>query len=112
MSSNHRKIERRKEIEVLRQQGLDAAAAGKSIYSCPREYINNANRQHWEDGYKCFIPEKPAPYQIPELTANDFPDTRLERDGYDIKEVPDASANNFEVLVRKINDIICFINSK
>jgi len=111
MSSNHRREERKKEIEVLRQQGLDAAVAGKSIHSIPREYINNANRQHWEEGYKSFVPEKPKPYQIQELKAEDFPDQMESNDGWNgIVSVPRMSAKNFEILVKKVNHIISFIN--
>lgn len=110
--SNHRKEERKKEIEVLRQEGYNAAQAGRHIQSCPAEYIHNANRQLDKIGYRTFVPEKPAPYQIQELTTDDFPDTKLYRDGYDVKEEPDISAKNFEILVRKVNDIIYFINSK
>lgn len=110
--SNQRKAERKKEIEILRQQGLDAAAAGKHIQSCPAEYMHNENRRHWEDGYKCFIPEKPEPYQIPELKVEDFPDKGFVRKDDDMVLVPLASSKNISVLVEKINHIIRLINTR
>lgn len=103
MSSNHRREERKKEIEVLVQQGYNAARAGRHIQSCPQEYMHNANRQHWETGHRSFVPEKSKPYQIQELTADDFPDLN----GF---HIPTASEANFEILVKKINHIINLIN--
>jgi ribosome modulation factor len=110
MSSNHRREERRKEIMILKQQGLDAAAAGKSIHSCPREYMNNMNRRHWEEGFLSFQPEKPEPYQIPELIVSDFPDVGFIREDCNMVLVPFASSKNLKVLVDKINHMIQLIN--
>ena len=40
----------------------------------------------------------------------DFPDTKKEVDGYDLKTVPTASDDNFRVLIEKINELISEVN--
>lgn len=47
--------------------------------------------------------------RIEKLDSWDFPDTRPLRDGYDVKTVPDISADIL-VLVDKINEIIDTVN--
>lgn len=48
--------------------------------------------------------------KIDELSTYDLPDTKAERDGYDVKTIPDMSARNIEVLMEKINEIIQTVN--
>jgi hypothetical protein len=47
---------------------------------------------------------------IKEISMYDLPDTKHEPDGYNIKEVADISAANMQVLVDKINELICEFN--
>ena len=49
--SNARQRERKKEIEILREEGRQAALAGKHRQACPQAYIHNMNRGHWLQGY-------------------------------------------------------------
>lgn len=47
-----RKDVRKMEIKQVREEGRSAALAGKSIHSCPRDYLHNCNRPHWEEAFK------------------------------------------------------------
>lgn len=40
----------------------------------------------------------------------DMPDTVMIPDGYDVKEVPEATRENILVLMHKINDLVTEIN--
>jgi ribosome modulation factor len=44
--------ERKEEIIRIRQEGYDAAKAGKHVQSCPREYLHSTNQEQWETGYR------------------------------------------------------------
>ena len=43
---------------------------------------------------------------IDKLTEFDFSETVMIRDGYDLKNTPTPSIDNFSVLIDKINEII------
>jgi hypothetical protein len=45
---------RRREIEYLKQKGVEAAEVRKPISSCPPEYSTKLDRKHWEEGYRSF----------------------------------------------------------
>lgn len=47
--SNQRKIERRKEIAVVREAGRQAALAGKNVNSCP---YTDCDKFQWMDAYR------------------------------------------------------------
>ena len=51
MANNHRKKERREEIQRIRAEGAAAFHAGKHRQHVPREYIHNMNRYQWLEGY-------------------------------------------------------------
>ena len=40
----------------------------------------------------------------------DLPDTHMEPDGYDMKEVADPTGRNIEFLIEKINELIDEVN--
>jgi hypothetical protein len=48
---------------------------------------------------------------IEKLSVYDFPDRKQVPDGYDYRSVPDLSADNIEVLRKKINEIIEYLNA-
>ena len=47
---------------------------------------------------------------LEEITVWDLPDTKMVPDGYDMKTVPDVSAQNIAVLMDKINEVVREIN--
>ena len=48
--------------------------------------------------------------KIKELSIYDIPDTVSKPDGYYRKEVPEATADNMEVLLDKINELTNAVN--
>jgi hypothetical protein len=48
--------------------------------------------------------------RIKELSIYDIPDTVSKPDGYCRKEVPEATADNMEVLLDKINELTKAVN--
>lgn len=48
--------------------------------------------------------------KIKELSVYDFPDTKHQQDGYEFTTVIDMSADNMNVLMEKINEIIQTVN--
>ena len=49
--SNRRKAERRAEIARLREEGAEAARAGRPVETCPQRYLRTENKTHWVRGY-------------------------------------------------------------
>ena len=47
---------------------------------------------------------------IEELSVWDLPDTKMERDGYDMKTVPDISAENIRVIMEKVKEVVREVN--
>ena len=45
-------------------------------------------------------------FVINELDSDDFPDTEMVPDGYDMKFVPKATDANFQLLVDKHNELV------
>ena len=49
---------------------------------------------------------------ISPLTVDNFPDKQWKPDGYDFKEVPRATEENFAVLIKMVNKLIVFHNEQ
>jgi hypothetical protein len=47
---------------------------------------------------------------ISELSSWDMPDTVGKADGYDTKQVPEATADNMEMMMNKINELVQEVN--
>lgn len=48
---NQRNRERKERNKRIFNEGKTAAAAGKGLGACPREYVQNMARFHWEKGW-------------------------------------------------------------
>ena len=47
---------------------------------------------------------------ISKLSSWDMPDTVGKADGYDIKQVPEATSDNMEMMMNKINELVQEVN--